>query len=187
MLWGEQWRSTWPHADSFSVATPPAKLSLPLGADVLRSEFLLLLKIRFVQSGSKLQIRLVWEFTISVRFRNKFMLNTCWNTWIFVSRQICQVLQLVCKKEGLNLPSDLAKKIATQSNRNLRRAILMCEACRVQQWVFHKNAKWFWFNFLLRYPFSSNQDVTLPDWELYLRETANMIIQQQSPKRYTLD
>ncbi|ELU01384.1 hypothetical protein CAPTEDRAFT_181059 [Capitella teleta] len=80
--------------------------------------------------------------------------------------QICQVLQLVCKKEGLNLPSDLAKKIATQSNRNLRRAILMCEACRVQQ-----------------YPFSSNQDVTLPDWELYLRETANMIIQQQSPKR----
>ena len=52
--------------------------------------------------------------------------------FLFVVK-ICQILQNTCKKEGLNLPLDLAKRIAETSNRNLRRAILMCEACKVQQ------------------------------------------------------
>ncbi|OWF53912.1 replication factor C subunit 3-like [Mizuhopecten yessoensis] len=80
--------------------------------------------------------------------------------------QIGQILQSVCKKEGLSLPLELATKIAKKSNRNLRRALLMCEACRVQQ-----------------YPFRPDQEVTEPDWELYLKETANLIVEQQSPKR----
>lgn len=80
--------------------------------------------------------------------------------------EICQILHYVCRKEGLNLPSSLAQRVAEKSGRNLRRALLMCEACRVQQ-----------------YPFSPEQDVTEADWELYLRETANMIVQEQSPRR----
>uniref|UniRef100_A0A4W3JTS5 Replication factor C subunit 3 n=1 Tax=Callorhinchus milii TaxID=7868 RepID=A0A4W3JTS5_CALMI len=47
--------------------------------------------------------------------------------------EICHVLSGVCKKECLILPQELARKIAEQSNRNLRKALLMCEACRVQQ------------------------------------------------------
>ncbi|XP_076343731.1 replication factor C subunit RfC38 isoform X2 [Tachypleus tridentatus] len=47
--------------------------------------------------------------------------------------QIVTVLQNVCKKESLSIPPELAKRIAEKSNRNLRRALLMCEACRVQQ------------------------------------------------------
>ena len=47
--------------------------------------------------------------------------------------QIVQILQTVCKKEGLNLPTELAQRIAEKSQGNLRRAILMCEACKVQQ------------------------------------------------------
>ena len=43
------------------------------------------------------------------------------------------ILQYVCKKEGLSIPQELAQKIAEKSRRNLRRAILMCEACKVQQ------------------------------------------------------
>ena len=81
--------------------------------------------------------------------------------------QICQVLQHICKKEGLALPPELAAKIAEKSNRNLRRAILMCEACRVQQ-----------------YPFSQDQTIQEPDWEIYLQQTASLIIEQQSPQRY---
>ncbi|MEQ2159306.1 hypothetical protein GOODEAATRI_021529, partial [Goodea atripinnis] len=77
------------------------------------------------------------------------------------------VLTSVCKKEGLLLPPELAKQISDKSGRNLRRALLMCEACRVQQ-----------------YPFSADQDVPEPDWEVYLRETANAIVSQQSPQRY---
>lgn len=47
---------------------------------------------------------------------------------------ICHVLSTVCKKEGLSLPSQLARKLAEKSCRNLRKALLMCEACRVQQY-----------------------------------------------------
>lgn len=34
-----------------------------------------------------------------------------------------------------------------------------------------------------RTPLKPDQEVSEPDWEVYLRETANMIIQQQSPRR----
>ncbi|MBN3290645.1 RFC3 factor, partial [Polypterus senegalus] len=80
--------------------------------------------------------------------------------------EICTVLINVCKKEGLSLPAELAKKIAEKSGRNLRKALLMCEACRVQQ-----------------LPFSADQDIPETDWEVYLRETANAIVSQQSPQR----
>ncbi|XP_073686190.1 replication factor C subunit 3 [Garra rufa] len=80
--------------------------------------------------------------------------------------EVCSVLSGVCRKEGLLLPPELAKQIAEKSGRNLRKALLMCEACRVQQ-----------------YPFSSDQDIPETDWEVYLRETANAIVSQQSPQR----
>lgn len=47
--------------------------------------------------------------------------------------EICSILQGVCKKEGLILPETLAYNIAMKSERNLRRAILMLEACKVQK------------------------------------------------------
>ncbi|TNN51220.1 Replication factor C subunit 3 [Liparis tanakae] len=70
------------------------------------------------------------------------------------------------EEEGLLLPPELAKRITEKSGRNLRKALLMCEACRVQQ-----------------YPFSPDQDVPQTDWEVYLRETANAIVSQQTPQR----
>ncbi|XP_073197851.1 replication factor C subunit 3 isoform X2 [Lepidochelys kempii] len=79
---------------------------------------------------------------------------------------ICHVLSSVCKKEGLTLPQDLARRLAEKSGRNLRKALFMCEACRVQQ-----------------YPFTSDQDIPETDWEIYLRETANAIVSQQTPQR----
>ncbi len=47
--------------------------------------------------------------------------------------QITAILQQVCRKEGLTLPAELAHRVAEKSNRNLRKALLLCEACRVQQ------------------------------------------------------
>ncbi|GBN42017.1 Replication factor C subunit 3 [Araneus ventricosus] len=83
--------------------------------------------------------------------------------------EIATILQNICRKECLSLPAELAQRIAEKSNRNLRRAILMCEACRVQQ-----------------YPFSPEQEIVEPDWEVFLRDTANFIAQEQSPKRSEL-
>ncbi|XP_072254761.1 replication factor C subunit 3 [Pyxicephalus adspersus] len=79
---------------------------------------------------------------------------------------ICTVLFSICKKEGLSLPQELARRIAEKSGRNLRKALLICEACRVQQ-----------------YPFSSDQDLPETDWEVYVKETANAIVNQQTPQR----
>uniref|UniRef100_A0A8C1ARW5 Replication factor C subunit 3 n=1 Tax=Cyprinus carpio carpio TaxID=630221 RepID=A0A8C1ARW5_CYPCA len=47
--------------------------------------------------------------------------------------EVCSVLSGVCRKEGLLLPPELARLLADKSGRNLRKALLMCEACRVQQ------------------------------------------------------
>ena len=80
--------------------------------------------------------------------------------------QVCDVLQKVAHKENLNLPPVLASKVAQASGRNLRRALLMLEATKVQQ-----------------YPFQENQAVQLPDWEVYITQLAKEISQDQSPQK----
>ena len=65
------------------------------------------------------------------------------------NEEVCSVLSTVAKKEGLNLPNDLASRIAEKSNRNLRRAILMLQSCKVAQ-----------------YPFSPDQAIVDLDWEV---------------------
>lgn len=75
-------------------------------------------------------------------------------------------LQSICHKENLQLPNDLAQRIAEKSERNLRRAVLMLEACKVQ-----------------KYPFTKTQDVPEIDWQRFLNETGSQIIGEQSPAR----
>jgi len=43
------------------------------------------------------------------------------------------VLNEVAHKEGITLPEDVAEKIVVKSERNMRRALLMLEACHVTQ------------------------------------------------------
>ena len=80
--------------------------------------------------------------------------------------EICGVLDTVAHKEGLKLPPQLALKIAQSSGRNLRRALLTLEACKVQQ-----------------YPFSEQQPVQLPDWQLFIAAVADDVLAEQSPKQ----
>jgi replication factor C subunit 3/5 len=75
-------------------------------------------------------------------------------------------LQSICHKENLQLPNDLAQRIAEKSERNLRRAILMLEACKVQ-----------------KYPFTKTQDVPEIDWQRFLNETGVQILAEQSPAK----
>lgn len=64
------------------------------------------------------------------------------------------------------LPPALAARVAQSCDRNLRRALLSLEACKVQQ-----------------FPFAEQQPVPGADWELYLQEIANDIHQEQSARR----
>ncbi|KAK4404624.1 Replication factor C subunit [Sesamum angolense] len=94
--------------------------------------------------------------------------SRCLNMRINAPREeeIVNVLEFIGKKEGLQLPSGFANRIAQQSNRSLRRAILSFETCRVQQ-----------------YPFTINQAIPPMDWEEYVSEIASSIFKEQSPKR----
>ena len=49
------------------------------------------------------------------------------------TEQITQILKSVCAKEAIRECDELLYRIADQSDRNLRRALLMLEACTVQQ------------------------------------------------------
>ncbi|XP_011305340.1 replication factor C subunit 3 isoform X2 [Fopius arisanus] len=80
--------------------------------------------------------------------------------------EIKSILQLVAKKEGLNLPDGLAENVAKASERNLRRALLMLEACKVEQ-----------------YPFTNDQKITEPDWKVFLCKTATMMVTEQTPRK----
>uniref|UniRef100_A0A914UTR6 Replication factor C subunit 3 n=1 Tax=Plectus sambesii TaxID=2011161 RepID=A0A914UTR6_9BILA len=80
-------------------------------------------------------------------------------------QEVVDVLNQVCRKEHVVLPPALATNIAKKSFGNLRRALLMIEACRVQQ-----------------HPLKDDQQVVEPEWELYIRETAQLIIREQSPE-----
>ncbi|XP_044272354.1 replication factor C subunit 3 [Tribolium madens] len=75
---------------------------------------------------------------------------------------ITSILTNVTSKESLVLPPELAKRIAETSNRNLRRALLMCEACKVQ------NQK-----------LIANQKVQEPDWQVFIRNIGSKIFKEQ--------
>lgn len=78
------------------------------------------------------------------------------------------VLNSVAQKENLALDNAFAEKLAKESDRNLRKALLMLEAAKVQV--------------------GGNQlgpDQILPstDWELYITQLAQDITNEQSPAR----
>ena len=68
--------------------------------------------------------------------------------------EIEDMLSHVAKKEGLQLPDSLRERIAQTSDRNLRRALLCFETCKMAQ-----------------YPFTADQTVQKTDWELYVQVT----------------
>ena len=82
------------------------------------------------------------------------------------AENVAAVVQTVARKEGCSIPDGLAARIAAKSNRNLRRALLMAQACRVQQ-----------------NPPSDRMEVQDLDWEMYLKETAQQIVREQNPKQ----
>ena len=82
--------------------------------------------------------------------------------------QVVGVLQGVAAKEGLALPHALAARISGVAGRNLRKALLQLEVCRVAA---------------LPGPLGDDQAVQPADWELYIGEVANDMLSEQSPKR----
>jgi len=82
--------------------------------------------------------------------------------------EIAQLLLSTASKEKCQCPEELTKRIATSCDRNLRRALLMLEASKVQS-----GGK----------QILPDAPVQLPDWEQYITKLAKEIMQEQSPAK----
>ena len=67
-------------------------------------------------------------------------------------------------------PQELAMRISLQSDRNLRRALLMLEAAKVQGSGGASSLP-------------SNLTVQIPDWELYINKLSREILSEQTPSK----
>ena len=84
------------------------------------------------------------------------------------AEQVSQVLQTVARKENCPCPPELSMRIAVSCDRNLRRALLMLEAAKVQSGGRQ---------------LMPDQPVQLPDWELYITKMSREIMAEQSPAK----
>ena len=74
----------------------------------------------------------------------------------------------VADRENFVLPNAVAIKLARESDRNLRKALLMLEAAKVQS---SGNEK-----------IPEDQYLPTADWEVYIRQLASDITKEQSPQ-----
>lgn len=79
---------------------------------------------------------------------------------------ICGVLEKVGKKEGFRDVEALNKRIAKDSGRNLRKALLMYEAVHAQNEVVNEKTP-----------------IPPPDWEALIEQVAKEIIEEHTPAR----
>ncbi|KAI0303647.1 P-loop containing nucleoside triphosphate hydrolase protein [Multifurca ochricompacta] len=81
--------------------------------------------------------------------------------------EMLTVLNHVAKRAGAGLlPQDMADEIITDANGNMRKAILVFEAMKMQS-----------------PDLSSSPPIVKPDWETYCYKVGDMIIQEQTPQR----
>ncbi|KAJ8519045.1 hypothetical protein ONZ45_g3958 [Pleurotus djamor] len=76
------------------------------------------------------------------------------------------VLTLVSKRVGFDLPPDVAVRIIEDSSGNMRKALLVLEALKMQS-----------------PDLSANIVIAKPDWESYCHKVADLIVQEQTPAR----
>lgn len=80
--------------------------------------------------------------------------------------EMTSVLTHVAKKERFHLPTEAAESIIAAADGNLRKALLVFEAMKMQN-----------------PDMNGSIDVARPDWEVYCAKVAASILQEQSPQR----
>lgn len=81
-------------------------------------------------------------------------------------KDVGTIFQAICTKEKINLPAPLSLRISEFSDRNLRKAILTLEACK-----------------LMHNPLNENTQIPVSDLELFVNEIANDILREQTPRQ----
>ena len=97
--------------------------------------------------------------------------------------EMLTVLNHVAKRAGAgSFPEDMADQIIADANGNMRKAILVFEAMKMQSYARPINLSCT-MAYKIRPDLSSLPAVAKPDWETYCYKVADMIIQEQTPQR----
>jgi len=100
--------------------------------------------------------------------------------------EMLTVLNHVAKRAGAgSIPEDVADQIIIDSNGNMRKAILVFEAMKMQSYAcpIIVSLQPSLLEPKFRPDLTSSQPVAKPDWETYCYKVADMIIQEQTPQR----
>ena len=82
--------------------------------------------------------------------------------------EMVQVMKRVSRQEGIQFDDAVLQRVAETSHRDMRRALLMLEASYVQNPNVIKNP---------------DLVITEADWELFIKQLAHDVLQEQSPAR----
>lgn len=95
------------------------------------------------------------------------------------------VLNHVAKRATFTLPPEVTKKIVDDSGGNLRKAILVLEALKMQSyvWVSHTCYHGSTLSHIRSPDLSGPLAIAKPDWETYCHKVADLIVGEQSPAR----
>jgi len=97
--------------------------------------------------------------------------------------EMLTVLNHVAKRAGAgSFPEDMADQIIADANGNMRKAILVFEAMKMQSYGRPINLSCT-TAYKFRPDLSSSPPIAKPDWETYCYKVADMIIQEQTPQR----
>ena len=80
------------------------------------------------------------------------------------------------------LPTNVSDQIVADCEGNVRKAILMLEALKMQSFVLYLPQKTV-FDLWCRPDLSGPLSIAKPDWETYCHKVADLIVQEQTPAR----
>ncbi|KAG8928389.1 Replication factor C (RF-C) subunit [Tulasnella sp. 417] len=96
----------------------------------------------------------------------RFLVFALWKNAADLGLKMLAVLEHVAKKEKFHLPEEAATGIINDAQGNLRKALLVLEALKMQS-----------------PDLTSNITIAKPDWETYCSKVADMIVREQSPDK----
>lgn len=95
------------------------------------------------------------------------------------------VLEHVAKKLKFDLPPEASSQIAEDAAGNMRKALLVFEALKMQSQVLIADVLLSRIDqdIAHRPDLSGSLNIAKPDWETYCHKVADLIVQEQSPQR----
>lgn len=96
-----------------------------------------------------------------------------------------KVMYHVAERQGFKIPDDgdVAREIAQDANGNMRKALLVFEALKMQRCLLSSIVRILENSSCSSVTLTGPLTIAKPDWETYCQKVGDMIIQEQTPQR----